>query len=159
MVSRDGIRWRRATPFFEFMRPGMYDAWDCDHVALHKPLVKDDVVYIYYSGGSVANNANDPGHPQHDWGRREAIGVATMRLDGFVSLDGCGPDSSVTTRPLRFAGDRLEVNVRAPLPRRRTVRGPTGGSPWRCWTSTPRRFRDTRGRTATHSPATTCAMS
>ena len=38
-----------------------------------------------------------------------------MRLDGFVSLDGCGPDSSVTTRPLRFEGARLEVNVRAPL--------------------------------------------
>ena len=72
------------------------------------------MVYIYYSGGSVANNANDPGHPQHDWGRREAIGVATMRLDGFVSLDGRGPESSVTTRPLRFEGDRLEINVRAP---------------------------------------------
>ena len=114
VVSRDGIRWRRAMPFFEFMRRGMYDAWDCDHVALHKPLVKDDAIYIYYSGGSVANTANDPRHPQHHWGRREAIGVATMRLDGFVSLDGCGPDSSVTTRPLRFEGDRLEVNVRAP---------------------------------------------
>ena len=115
VVSRDGRSWRRATPFFEFMRAGMYDAWDCDHVALHKPLVKDDVIYIYYSGGSVANSANDPDHPQHHWGRREAIGVATMRLDGFVSLDGCGPESSVTTRPLRFAGDRLEVNARAPV--------------------------------------------
>ena len=115
VVSRDGLTWRRAIPFFEFMRSGMYDAWDCDHVALHKPLVKDDLIYIYYSGGSVANSANDPHHPQHHWGRREAIGVATMRLDGFVSLDGCGPDSSVTTRPLRFEGDRLEVNVRAPL--------------------------------------------
>ena len=38
-----------------------------------------------------------------------------MRLDGFVSMDGCGPGSSVTTRPLRFEGDRLQVNVRAPL--------------------------------------------
>lgn len=115
VVSRDGRSWRRATPFFEFMRPGMYDAWDCDHVALHKPMVKDDVVYIYYSGGSVANNANDPDHPQFDWGRREAIGVASMRLDGFVSLDGYGPDSSVTTKPIRFTGDRLEVNARAPV--------------------------------------------
>ena len=115
VVSRDGLRWLRATPFFEFMRRGMYDAWDCDHVALHKPLVKDDLIYVYYSGGSVANTANDPRHPQYHLERRESIGVATMRLDGFVSLDGCGPDSSVTTRPIRFEGDRLEVNVRAPL--------------------------------------------
>ncbi len=114
VVSRDGIEWRRAWPFFDFMRRGMYDAWDCDHVAMHKPVVKDDTIYLYYSGGSVSNQANNPRHPQHGVGRLDAIGAATMRLDGFVSLDGHGPHSSVTTKPLMFEGDRLEVNVRAP---------------------------------------------
>ena len=115
VVSRDGIRWRRATPFFEFMRAGMYDAWDCDHVALHKPIVKDDAVYIYYSGGSVANNANDPGHPQFDWGRREADRrrdheAGRVRVAGRLRARLVRHDEAAQVQ-----GDRLEVNVRAPL--------------------------------------------
>jgi hypothetical protein len=43
-----------------------------------------------------------------------AIGLATMRLDGFVSMDGYDTPGSVTTKPLASNGDRLVLNARAP---------------------------------------------
>ena len=43
-----------------------------------------------------------------------AIGLAKMRVDGFVSMDAYQDGGTLTTKPLVFDGERLEVNVRAP---------------------------------------------
>jgi hypothetical protein len=45
-------------------------------------------------------------------GRFSAIGLAKWKLDRFVSADGPAEGGSLTTVPLRFRGNRLEVNAR-----------------------------------------------
>ena len=124
------------------------------------PSSRTTAVYVYYSGGSVANNANDPGHPQHDWGRREA----DRRRDheaGRVRVAGRlrGP-----IRPSRRGrcGSRATGwrSTSARPTRRRTGLGPTGGFAVE--------VLDANSSAASgllaaglrrHSPATTCAMS
>ena len=120
--SRDGIDWTRAAPFFEFLQPGLWGAWDSEFVVCSKPLVKDDQIYFYYSGNNLSCDAHIPDHPQrHLLGTVAngvrfgyAIGVAAMRLYGFVSIDGDEPGETLTTKPLVFAGDRLVINARVP---------------------------------------------
>ena len=42
-----------------------------------------------------------------------AIGLATLRLDGFASMNASFDGGSVTTRPFLLAGDELRVNVKS----------------------------------------------
>ncbi|MFM7072249.1 MAG: hypothetical protein ACKO38_10710, partial [Planctomycetota bacterium] len=41
------------------------------------------------------------------------VGLATLRLDGFVSVEAGGEPGTLTTKPLVFLGDTLEVNANA----------------------------------------------
>ena len=120
--SRDGINWNRTAPFFEFLKPGVWGTWDSELVLCSKPIVKDDQILFYYTGNNLQCNAHIPDHPQRDLigtvsgGVRSGygIGVASMRLDGFVSIDGDYPGGVLTTKPLVFNGDRLILNARVP---------------------------------------------
>ncbi|PYV07894.1 MAG: hypothetical protein DMG07_27305, partial [Acidobacteria bacterium] len=118
----DGAHWTRVAPHWWFMRPGLWGTWDREHVALAKPIVRDDKILFYYTGHNVPCGSGLSGHLQHDLvhkvveGQRlgYAIGLATLRLDGFVSLEGYEIGGTVTTRPLVFEGSRLIFNARAP---------------------------------------------
>ncbi len=73
-------------------------------------IVKDDLLYIYYSGFSGKDSSgNNAGHAT------QSIGLATLRRDGFASLDG-GENSYVWTRKLTVNGDKkyLFVNIDVP---------------------------------------------
>lgn len=122
VMSRDGAAWRRAAPFWEFMRPGIWGAWDSDHIGMTKPILYQDDLLIYYSGSNVPMGSNVPGHPlsgvintirNGQW-MAHAIGLAKLRLDGFASMDAYEGGGVVTTKTMVFRGRRLEVNVRAP---------------------------------------------
>ena len=122
VMSRDGAAWRRAAPFWEFMRPGTWGAWDSDHIGLAKPILYQDDLLIYYSGSNVPMGSNVPGHPlsgvintirNGQW-MAHAIGLAKLRLDGFASMDAYEGGGVLTTKTMVFRGRRLEVNVRAP---------------------------------------------
>jgi hypothetical protein len=43
-----------------------------------------------------------------------ATGLALLRRDGFASMDAGPAEGTLTTRPLKFAGKHLFVNVAAP---------------------------------------------
>ena len=43
-----------------------------------------------------------------------AIGISTLRRDGFASLDAGASTGTITTRPVVFSGSRLFVNVDCP---------------------------------------------
>jgi hypothetical protein len=45
---------------------------------------------------------------------RGSTGVACLRRDGFASMDAGDVAGTLTTRPIRFGGSRLFVNVDAP---------------------------------------------
>lgn len=120
--SRDGVSWSRSAPFWEFMRPGAWGTWDRDHVGLAKPILHNDELLFYYAGSNVPMGSNVTGHPMADVINTErdgqwmahAIGLAKMRVDGFVSMDAYQDGGTLTTRPLTFEGNHLQVNVRAP---------------------------------------------
>ena len=123
VISRDGAEWSRVVPHWEFMRPGLYDEWDDVLVSLTTPIVYDDEILLYYTGRNVPCRSQSVKHPQRNRldevvnGVQQngyAIGLAKMRLDGFVSIDGHDPGGTFTTVPMRADGDRLIVNVRAP---------------------------------------------
>ena len=122
VISRDGVSWRRVSPHWEFLRPGMFGSWDTQAVAVSKPIVRNDEILVYYTATGLPDKATLPNHPQnHLLAKLEdgehtyyAVGLARMRLDGFASMDAYDSPGTLTTRPLVFQGDRLEVNVRAP---------------------------------------------
>ena len=122
LVSRDGVRWDRIAPNWEFMRPGLWGTWDRDHVGLAKPIVRNDQVLIYYLGSNIPMGSNAPRHPQYTVHNTvvdgqymgHSIGLATMRLDGFASIEAYDDGGTLTTKPMVFDGDRLVINARAP---------------------------------------------
>jgi hypothetical protein len=105
--SRDGFHWHRPQrrPFLPVSeRKGDWN-WGNVQSAGGCCLVVGDRLYFYHSG-----RAGAPGRGEGRDGGGGA-GLATLRRDGFASLD-AGPDGgTLTTRPLRFAGRHLFVNA------------------------------------------------
>ncbi|MFN0169636.1 MAG: hypothetical protein ACKV22_24705 [Bryobacteraceae bacterium] len=97
--SRDGITWQRQEGDRSPVLPlGPPESWDRGMVfpASH-PLVEADRVKLYYGGFTDEHTGNGVG----------AIGLATIRKDGFASLNGSG---EVTTKPLAGLSGTLRVN-------------------------------------------------
>ncbi len=140
--SRDGIAWNR----FQVHRPliprgptGSYD-----HLGVETPtapLVVGDEVWIYYGGMNV----------HHDWwisGQATGLDLpevcdpalsenghhlclATLRLDGWVSLDATVHEGSVETKPLFSMAPLLFINARCAEGGYVEVEvTDTGGQPW-----------------------------
>jgi len=109
-VSRDGKTFQRCGERRPFMATGPAGRFDSKSVwAMPHPVSRGDEYWIYYVGNNRDHDGNlDPvANGKHLTG----ISRAVLRLDGFVSAD-AGYDGGVITTPLiRFAGDRLELNV------------------------------------------------
>jgi hypothetical protein len=101
LVSNDGIHFREPIPDFAFLKAGNDGAWD------QRGLVHGqgywnvgDKTYIYYG-------AWDPSHDNDGGG---AIGLATMRRDGFGFLSARDAEDGVlTTAPI--ANTRLKASL------------------------------------------------
>ena len=116
--SRDGFHWSR--PDREPLLPVSehYGDWNWANVqsAGGCCLIVGDKLYFYVSGRQGVPNTTDPGVC--------TTGLATLRRDGFVSLDHPGnarvervtslPPGTLITRPVRFSGKHLFVNLAAP---------------------------------------------
>ena len=81
------------------------------------PIIVGDEIWMYYTGIDAKNwwtHIGDP--PVRDPNVKEpnkGVGLATLRLDGFVSVDSGGDEGTLTTKPLVFFGDTLEINANA----------------------------------------------
>ena len=118
--SRDGFHWHRPDrrPFVSVSE--QIGAWNWANVqsAGGCCVVVGDKLYFYVSGRKGRPGTNEPGVC--------STGLATLRRDGFVSMDAGGteprarrispaaPPGTLTTRPLRFSGRHLFVNIDAP---------------------------------------------
>lgn len=104
-TSRNGKRWTRPTRAPFIPTGHAKGAWDFANNAVpsNSPLRVGDELWFYYSGRSTLHNEkpNDG-----------AIGLATLRVDGFVSMDAAA-EGSLTTRPLVLDGKRLYLNADA----------------------------------------------
>lgn len=105
MVSRDTIHWHVVDRVKPFLPIGAKGAWDGGMVFVSPEIVVGDQLRFYYGAWRLehsAGAANDGG-----------IGLATLRLDRFVSLEPVEEDGSLTTKPFRVAGPEFELNVDA----------------------------------------------
>ena len=102
--SRDGFHWDRPDrrPFIAAAR--VEGTWDRGyvHTATGVVVVLDDrLVFPYCAFSGVAPDGSRGMYTG------ASVGIATLRRDGFASMDGPG---SLTTRPLCFGGRHLFVN-------------------------------------------------
>ncbi|WP_417849404.1 hypothetical protein [Thalassoglobus sp.] len=105
MASRDGVhfeRWNEA-----FIRPGIqrpetwqygqnYVAWHVVETESSLPGAANELSF-YASEGGWTGDSN-------------ALRRYTLRLDGFVSIHGKWKGGTMTTKPIRFGGDKLRLN-------------------------------------------------
>ena len=85
-------------------------------VSLNTPIVRDGQIWIYYGAWNHPYRRDVMERVQQGWienGQRmqRAIGLATLRLDGFVSLAATREPGTVTTRTLHVPGGSLFVNA------------------------------------------------
>ncbi len=112
-ASRDGKKFHRLgnrRPFMELGPEGRFDSrfvW-----AMPRPVRMGDELWIYYVG---LNREHGPSGDLDPVAGRQlsGIGRAVLRLDGFVSVSGDYGGGWFTTPPLRFEGNRLEINADA----------------------------------------------
>jgi len=115
--SRDGIHWQRAGNRRTLIPNGKKGTWDggCIFTASQPLQVKDDTIYIYYSGLSLDHEEPRPSRRERPEYGESSIGVATLRRDGFVSMRAGEKPATVVTRPFGWpAGRQLHLNVDAP---------------------------------------------
>jgi len=109
--SRDGFHWDRPDrrPFLPLSENR--GDWNWGNLQSTVPccLVVGDQLWFYVSGRA---GKGFPGSQHVDSGA--STGLATLRRDGFASMDAGDQPASLTTRPLRFRGRHLFVNVDAP---------------------------------------------
>ena len=116
--SRDGLNWNRFTPRRPVIPaggPGSFDEFmvECPNTF----LTIGDKHWIYYGGNSCHHDwwipakdtpdvpeTRDPSLVQHH------LGLAKIRLDGWVSLDAFVREGYVETKPVWSAGAKLIIN-------------------------------------------------
>lgn len=105
--SRDGFHWDRPSRKLFISSSWKRGTWDYGNVqpVTNCCLVVGDKLYIYHSARKYDKT-----------GRHSNIstGLATLRRDGFASMDADGKGRTLTTRPLTFKGKHLFVNVDCP---------------------------------------------
>ena len=106
---RDERDWKQAAEQATFIPYGEEPKdWDWGQIyPYHAPLVVGDEIRFYYSGISARHWDS-----YHNETPEFGVGLATLRLDGFVSVETEG-EGTLTTRPLVFLGDTLLVNANA----------------------------------------------
>ncbi|MBV9746010.1 MAG: hypothetical protein JO099_19795, partial [Acidobacteriia bacterium] len=112
--SRDGFQWVRSTrgsgpgPNGAFIpASNISGTWNMGNTQSAGGcfLVVDDELWFYFSGRNGLHG--DPSAVG-------ATGLATLRRDGFYSMDAGSSAAVLTTRPVRFSGKYLFVNVQDP---------------------------------------------
>ncbi len=104
--SRDGLHWSRPAVRRPFIPLGAADSWDPDYSdpAHAGPLPVGDELWFYYRGSRSSVRDKKDRYTM-------SIGLATLRRDGFVSLDAGAAAGRLTTRPLTVPGRSLFVNA------------------------------------------------
>jgi hypothetical protein len=108
--GRDGRNFQRTPLRGDFIPLGPQGAFDDGNVWSVQPVVHAGKVWIYYTGTRWrgAHDLFELGD-----GVRDSIGLATLPLDGFASIEAGPNPGTLTTKPLVFSGRRLEFNLEA----------------------------------------------
>jgi hypothetical protein len=102
--SADGIKWHRPsrTPW---LAPGPTGSFDCGMVlGPADPIIGEREMWFPYGGFPIRHDSKET-----NW--QSAIGLATIRLDGFAAWQAGDEAGELVTRPFRCDGDWLFVNA------------------------------------------------
>jgi hypothetical protein len=113
LTSRDGEAWQRPDTGKPLIDVGAIGEWDRFVLMLTgaPPARVGDKLYIYYRGMATRHKPYEgKDEPFHQGG---GLGLATLRLDGFASLDASFNGGRATTKPFRTHGRQLRVNAKA----------------------------------------------
>jgi hypothetical protein len=118
LSSRDGETWSRppGKPLVPLSDVG---EWDRFQILLTgaPPIPVGDRLFVYYRGTARRHNKVarefDPAIAPDQDPRSMAIGLATLRRDGFASVGASYDGGTLTTIPYVFDGDALSLNVKA----------------------------------------------
>ena len=118
IYSRDGHNWNRVDRGNPFLELGSDGQWDCYMTEVFgPPLFLDDEIRVYYAGANRHHDWWQYGEmegldvPEVGTGWESGLGLATLRPEGFVSLDTTVREGIVVTRPFVTEGSRLSVNA------------------------------------------------
>jgi hypothetical protein len=111
--SRDGFNWVRPTrgggPNNAFVPaadlPNTWNGYNTQSAG-GAFLVVGDQLYFYFSGRNYPHG--------QDASATRQTGLAKLRRDGFYSMDAGASQGILTTRPVKFSGSHVFVNVAAP---------------------------------------------
>ena len=111
-TSRDGVHWQRTLDRQTFLSLGEQGGWEDGMVRITQNFLRvDEQIYLYYGGVQGAHTGKKFKRVERI--HKPMLGLATLRRDGFVSLDAGGEDGFALTKPLAVEGDELRVNVDA----------------------------------------------
>lgn len=118
-VSRDGIRWSRVGETGQrcLIARGTAGSFDCGMIRCARGIIeRGDELWLYY-GGWREDHGTSRQHRHMTTSRdaqrnAAAIGLATLRRDGFASLDAGDAEGTLTTSPFVWTGERLTLNAR-----------------------------------------------
>lgn len=107
--SADGLKWERVGGRGPMLPMGGEGAWDSHFVVptLNAPIPNGDRLLVPYLGGSTKHGSGKS--------HKKAIGLASIRRDGWVSLEaGRGTEGVLLTNPVPLTEPmRLDLNVNA----------------------------------------------
>ncbi|MEN8230018.1 MAG: hypothetical protein ABFS38_17795 [Bacteroidota bacterium] len=104
-ISHDNRKWLRVANQETFIPLGVADSWDDGMIFCAPMFNHGENTLIYYGGWDNSHDSQEP--------RRSGIGLATLRNNGFVSLDAGLKPGSVTTHTMHNVHGPLLVNVDA----------------------------------------------
>ena len=115
-TSRDGTTWKRWRQ--PYVPAGFHDGLDLRLVSMGQGMVRRGrLLYQYFVGWPHTHgrpsvwdsNLGD----RAEWLKKDLGGIyaATQRVDGFISMDAAYTGGVLTTKPLRFEGNRLCLNL------------------------------------------------
>lgn len=123
VTSRDNRNWTRTAPRSTFMPTGRSTDWDTTWISFSSspPIAHGERLWLYYEDRSASHGQVYPFPRGH-------IDLATLRLDGFASIDAGPCWGHLTTKLFEWPGGDLVVNVNAKAAAGITDRGQLAGS-------------------------------
>jgi len=113
-VSHDGVKWERAANRQVFLPLGPAGSWDDSMLFPTTPLVVGNEIWIYYGASNMRHTYESLMQVGQTVGgklKTESVGLAKLRLDGFVSIDAGPKEGTLVTKPFSFSGDKLWLNL------------------------------------------------
>jgi hypothetical protein len=103
--SSDTIHWQRICPGTGLIPRGSAGRFDCGCIYTAKPIIRDNKIYLYYSGGNDTHMS---------W-RATGLGLAYLRMDGFAGYEPVEKEKTGTmvTTPVVCDGTGLTITADA----------------------------------------------